>query len=191
MDHGPETDRLHDLLTAVGTGDRRAFDTLYLRLSGRLHAVALRMLRDADLAEDAVHDAFVQIWRNAGRYDRARGEVTAWTIGILRYRALDLLRRRGRETAADPVIVADLADQAAAADPDNPPAFTPPELPGRLNRLDTCMAALSDGARGSIRLAYVDGLSHGEIAGRTGQPLGTVKSWIRRGLAALKECLEQ
>ena len=121
MDHGPETDRLHDLLTAVGTGDRRAFDALYLRLSGRLHAVALRMLRDADLAEDAVHDAFVQIWRNAGRYDRARGEVTAWAIGILRYRALDLLRRRGRETTADPVIVADLADQAAAADPDNPP----------------------------------------------------------------------
>lgn len=191
MDHGPETDGLHELLMAAGAGDRRAFDTLYSRLSSRLHAVALRMLRDADLAEDAVHDAFVQIWRNAGRYDRSRGEVTAWAVGILRYRALDLLRRRGRETVADPVIVADLADQAAAADPDSPAAVTTPELPGRLGRLDSCLAELSDGARGSIRLAYVDGLSHGEIAGRTGQPLGTVKSWIRRGLAALKECLER
>jgi RNA polymerase sigma-70 factor (ECF subfamily) len=183
---------LHDLLTACDAGDRRAFDALYDSLSGRMYAVAIRMLRDADLAEDAVHDAFVQIWRNAGRFDRNRGEVGAWAVGIVRYRALDLLRRRRREVAADPGIVADMADAAAEADSTRESvAVDEAELPGRLGALDRCLAELADGQRGSIRLAYVDGLSHGEIALRTDQALGTVKSWIRRGLAALKECLER
>ena len=145
MNHGPETDGLHELLTAVGTGDRRAFDALWSRLSGRLHAIALRMLGDADLAEDAVHDTFVQIWRNAGRYDRARGGVAVWMIGILRCRAVDLLRRRGRESLTAPVIVADPADQVAA-DREGRPApmaltLDPVTPPARLKaRIDASLA---------------------------------------------------
>ena len=141
--------------------------------------MALRISRDPALAADATHDAFVQAWRSAGGFDPARESASAWIVGLVRSRALDLVRRLGRAAASGdrPELSDDVADplQRLLSSADGA------ALHRRLEELE-------DLRRQLIVLAFVEGLSHSELAERTSLPLGTVKSWIRRGLDSLRGC---
>ena len=168
------------LLHRCAHGDRRAFRALYDAWSGRLHGVALRIVRQPSLAADATHDAFVQVWQQAHRFDPERGSAEAFLISLVRYRALDIIRRTGRET------------------PGYEPEEQVDESPDALSRmvataegaaLQRCLERLETGRRRMVVLAFVDGLSHAELAQKLSTPLGTVKSAIRRSLLALRECL--
>jgi RNA polymerase sigma-70 factor (ECF subfamily) len=181
-----EADRLStgltdaELISRCAAQDRAAFRSLYAAWSGRLHGVAMRITRDPSLAADATHDAFVQVWQQAGRFDPAKGEAGAWLMTLARYRALDMVRRRGREVLGhEPAEAADVAPDAldllmSAADG------------GALHR---CMELLSAERRQLVIMAFVEGFSHSQLAARKNLPIGTVKSWIRRSLLGLKECL--
>ena len=161
--------------------DRTAFRELYTRWSARLPGVALRITRDPALAADATHDAFVQVWQQAGRYDPSLGEAASWLMSLARYRALDLVRRRGREV---------LGHEPAQEEPDHGPDPLRQLLAaadgGALHR---CLETLSADRRMLVVMAFVDGYSHSQLAARLALPIGTVKSWIRRSLIGLKECL--
>lgn len=163
---------LADLLGAVAGGDRAAVSTLYRRLASRLYAIAQRVLRDPGLAEDAMQEAFVKIWRNAHRFDPARGQASAWVAVIVRRTALD----RRPKTVAAPLGEIEI--------PGLDPAYVHP-------RLAQCLAELPQPHRKALVLMYVYGLSHSELAKVMDAPLGTVKSWVRRAGAALKESLER
>ncbi|MBC7636207.1 MAG: sigma-70 family RNA polymerase sigma factor [Acetobacteraceae bacterium] len=169
------------LLTRVSKGDRDALRAIYLAQSTRLFGVAMIILRDRPAAADAMQDSFVKIWQRAAQFDPGRGDATAWLAAIVRHAALDAVRRRGREIPSD--------------DPNLGDGVVAPDALDRLEgdqdrmRLRVCLERLDVRNREGVMLAFVHGLSHPQIAERLGQPLGTVKSWIRRGLLNLRECL--
>lgn len=169
------------LLAGCARGDAAALRALFEAEGPRMTGVARRLLRRPDLADEAVQDAFVAIWQKAATYDPARGAALGWIYAILRNRALNMLRNRAREDLTAPE---DL-DAVREADP----------VEGAYERLDAssrlraCLAALDPLKRRCVLMAYVLGFTHGEIAGRLAAPLGTVKTWVRRGLAALRECM--
>ncbi|GAB0112803.1 RNA polymerase sigma factor [Acidisoma sp. C75] len=169
------------LLLRCASGDRAAFRSLYDSQSSRLHGLALRITRDPALAADATHDAFVQVWNQAVRFDPAKGAAAAWLISILRYRALDITRRRSREQGGY---------EPPEQEDESPSALALLESSDEGAALRRCLDELEPDRRRLLMQAYADGLSHSEIADKTGTPLGTVKSWIRRSLASLKRCLE-
>ena len=172
---------LGDLLQRVAAGDRDAFQALYQEQSPRLYGVALRITRHSAQAADAVHDAFLQVWRNAGRFDIARGNPEAWLLSLARYRALDIARRGGRELPGD-----DLPDRAD----EDPDPLARLESARDATALHRCLEGLDVERRRLVALAFVEGLTHVELAERVAMPLGTVKSWIRRSLQTLRACLE-
>jgi len=176
---------LADLLHACAQGRQAAFQELYQLVSPQLFAVLVRILRRRDLAEEALQDALLSVWRNAGSYAADKGAPMTWLVSICRYRALDMLRREKREVSLD---LEDLDDDAVTEQA----AATGEVSVSRAEEraLEDCMQRLNDGQRKSVRLAYVDGCTHEEIAARVGSPVGTVKSWVRRGLESLKRCLE-
>jgi RNA polymerase sigma-70 factor (ECF subfamily) len=168
------------LLHRCAAGDHAAFRLLYDRWGSRLFGIALRITGQAVLAADATQEAFVQIWRQAHRYDRERGGPEAWMIGIARYRALDIVRRQAREVPGyEPE---DLAEDA-------PDALTMLINTAEGAALHRCLGQLEEDRRRLVLMAFIDGLSHSELALRLSVPLGTVKSWIRRSLVSLRECL--
>jgi RNA polymerase sigma-70 factor, ECF subfamily len=174
----PETSLL---LRRCAEGDAAAFRALYQQQAPRLYGLALRMTRQPALAADALHDAFLQVWQQAARFDPARGTAEAWLIGLLRFRAIDIVRRRAREEPGyEP---RDSADDTA--DP-----FEQLRASSESAALYRCLVTLERGQQRIIRLAFLDGLSHTELAASLAAPLGTVKSWIRRALLDLKRCLE-
>ncbi len=172
---------LAELLVAVARGDRPALRALYQRQSVRLFGIANAILRDREAAADALQDAFLRVSQRAGQFDPARGEAGAWLAGIVRHAALDLARRRGREMPSDDPALGD-----RAVDPE---ALEAVEAAAEGRRLRDCLATLEEKNRRGIVLAFVHGLSHAEVAARLDLPLGTVKSWIRRGLLQLRACL--
>ncbi|MBR0648796.1 sigma-70 family RNA polymerase sigma factor [Roseomonas terrae] len=172
---------LADLLTAAAAGDRAALRAVYQAQSVRLFGIANAILRDRDLSSDAMQDAFIRIAQRAHQFDASRGTPEAWLGAIVRHAALDIIRARGREIATDDP---NLGDEPVAPEAEDRLAAT---AEGR--RLRECLQGLEARNRDGIVLAFVHGLSHPQIAERLGTPLGTVKSWIRRGLLALKECL--
>jgi len=172
---------LPGLLAAVAAGDRAALRSLYERQSSRLFGVANAILRDRDLAAEALRDAFVAIAGRAGECAPARLRPEAWLAAIVRHAALDMLRARGREAPAEDPL---LGDEAEAAEAEARLIAT-----GEGRRLRDGLAALETPHRAAIILAFVHGLSHPQIAERLGLPLGTVRSWLRQGLMALREGL--
>ncbi len=169
-------------LRACAAGDRAALRALYDREAARMLGVAIRLLRRRALAEEAVQDAFVQIWRRASSFDPARGDARTWIYAVLRNRALNILRGESRTDLVD-----DFTSMEIASDEDDPETLVAKlSDAGALRR---CLEGLETDRRQAIVLAYVHGLSHGELAGRMGVPLGTAKSWIRRSLGSLRECL--
>ena len=144
--------------------------------------VALRLVRRRAVAEEVVHDAFLQVWRRAASFDPARGAARPWLYAILRNRALTILRGEGRME-----LVEDFEPMGLVSEEEAPDAAVERLSDG--GRLRRCLEGLEPQRRNVVVLAYIQGLSHGELAGRLGVPLGTVKSWIRRSLSALRECM--
>lgn len=170
------------LLRACAGGDRAALKQLYEQEAPRMLGVAIRLLKRRPLAEEAVQDAFVLIWRHAASFDPARGEAQAWLYTLLRNRCLSILRTENRlETRDDPVG----EDQAS---PEDDPETVLSKLSDQ-KALRHCLERLEPQRRQAVLMAFVQGLTHGELAGRLGMPLGTLKSWIRRSLLTLRECL--
>jgi RNA polymerase sigma-70 factor (ECF subfamily) len=176
------------LLYRAGHGDQAAFARLYEHTASRLNSVCLQLLGRREDAEEALQETYVRIWHQADSYSPARGSVLTWMISIARYRAIDQIRRRGRRrhSESDPL---EQAPEAALADPARGPQEIS-ALTADASALAYCMDTLTDAQRQAIHLAFIEGLTHSELCTRLGSPLGSVKSWVRRGLQALKRCLQ-
>ena len=175
----PELDQL---LRATANGDRAAFRAIYNATSAKLFGVALRILKRSDLAEDVIQDAYLKIWDAAPNFRPELGSPMSWMIAITRNRAIDILRKRTE------VGVEDQKDGGERADD----ALDPYEVTAQNNELKallSCMERLNPDQRQCLLMAYYYGYTHEEISKRMSTPVGTVKSWIRRGLARVKECL--
>lgn len=164
-------------LNACAQGDRQALQRLYEQEGARLLGVARRLVREQALAEDIVHDAFIRIWNNAARYDPARGSARGWIFSVTRHLALNFLRDNARHVQDEHALETLLDDNGGA------------EQLAQGARLNLCLEQLEPNRRQCIVHAYVDGYSHAQIATRLGAPLGTVKAWVKRSLAALRECM--
>ncbi|AFJ55621.1 MAG: RNA polymerase subunit sigma [Pseudomonadales bacterium RIFCSPLOWO2_12_60_38] len=164
-------------LLACARGDHRALHQLYEQDSSRLLGVALRITRNKALAEDIVHDAFIKIWHGAHSFDPLRGSARGWVFSVTRHLALDVVRSAGRDVPLDDQYEP-LAEPAQSI-----------EFAARSGQIHQCLERLDPTRRTCILHAYVDGYSHSEIAQKLSTPLGTVKAWIKRSLAALRECM--
>lgn len=165
--------------------DESALAALYDAVVGRVHGLALRIVRQHHLAEEVTEDVFWQVWRQAPRFDTERGTAMAWLMTIARSRALDALRRQ-----ASPEVCDDDALEAAAAEEGGSNPFDLLSAVDDRNRLHAALADVDALPRQLLALAFFRGLTHDEIAQHTGLPLGTVKSQLRRTLLALRETLE-
>lgn len=168
--------QLSAALARCAVGERSALQVVYDLEAARMIGVARRILLRQDLAEEAVHDAFVRIWRAAGTYNASRGTARNWLYAIVRNRALTIYRSERRYDATDDV------------ESDIEPEVAINRLP-ETSALRKCLERIERPRRDVVVLAYVHGMSHGEMAGRLKLPLGTVKSWVRRSLIALQECM--
>jgi RNA polymerase sigma-70 factor (ECF subfamily) len=171
-----ENDNLLSLLYDTSQGDKHAFSTLYQQTSGKLFAISLNMLSIRAHAEEVLQDAFIKIWHNASEYNASKGTVISWMISIVRYRSLDALRYnkvRKEQTMGDD----DFDIQSVDVNYDEN------------TKLVNCIEQLEPQQKQAIHLAYYKGLSHSELVDHIESPLGTVKSWIRRGLTQLQRCL--
>jgi RNA polymerase sigma-70 factor (ECF subfamily) len=187
---------LAELLARVALGDRDAFSTLYRQTSARLLGVILRINSDRALAEDVLQDVYVNVWRAARSFDSLRSQPMTWLTSVARNRAIDSLRRQRTEPQLHSTTT-HLADDDEEHDMLN---HIPSELPGPLQQLmqaaearalGDCVTRLSSDQQQCLALAYYQGLSHAEVADHLTQPLGTVKSWVRRALQSLKGCLSR
>ena len=167
-------------IEACARGDRAALRALFESEGPRLLGVAQRILHRRDLAEEAVQEGFAQIWRKASNYDRTLGSARGWIYSIVRYRALNILRDGSREQAVPEEELDRMRDANVAA------SWHGLDPEGMLRH---CLAQLEDKRRHALLMVYVLGLTHGEVAGKMRVPLGTAKAWIRRSLAALRECM--
>ena len=181
--------RLTALMARVALGDQAAFARLYQETSAHLYGVAVRILKDGAAAEEVLQEAFVNVWHHAGSYEAAKSQPTTWLAAIVRNRCLDQLRRRELDTVT---MTADDDDGREFDLPSGDP--TPVEMfvaGADAQSVRTCVDALEAGQKQAIALAFYQGLSHAELADHLRQPLGTVKSWVRRGLERLKACLDR
>ncbi len=170
------------MLSGCARGDRGALRALFEQEAGRLIAVAQRIVRRREIAEEVVQDAFVQIWQNASSFDPSVGSARGWIYTIVRNRSLNVIRDSRREDLLD----SDALEAARESHSVISDAF---ERLAESSRLRKCLEVIEKEKRESLLLSYVAGYSHGEIAGLLGVPLGTAKSWVKRGLQALRECM--
>ncbi|TXH05657.1 MAG: sigma-70 family RNA polymerase sigma factor [Nevskiaceae bacterium] len=178
---------LSHLLAATAAGNQRAFRELYDATASHLFGLLLRMLKRRDWAEEALQDCFLKVWQKAETYAPDKGAPMTWLMTVARYRALDLLRVKRPEVE----MPEEGEEQPLTfADETQSPEDRAVEGEG-IGRLENCMEGLQQEQRQSVLLAYYEGYTHQELAERLQAPLGTVKSWVRRGLARLRECLEQ
>jgi len=172
------------LLQACAGGDKTALHSLYKETAPQLFGLALRILRNRELAEEIVQDSFVLVWRNAHTFDPSRGAAMAWLGRIVRNRCIDVIRQRGRETPLDPAAIESWED----------PVSSPAELAALSSdarRLHNCLEQLEEAPRKVLKLVYYEGMTYDEVAAHLGVPIGTVKSWVRRSLIRLRGCLER
>lgn len=177
-------DALAPLMARIAAGDRAALKRLYEATSAKLFGVCLRILSDREEAEDVLQEVYVTVWRRADRFDPDRASVVTWVSTIARNRAIDRLRARGPVARAEPIEDLEIADDAAGAE-------TLLAAADDASRLQGCLSELDARTQAVIRTAFFEGLTYEALARRMDAPLGTVKSWIRRGLARLKGCLER
>ncbi|MDE3122258.1 MAG: sigma-70 family RNA polymerase sigma factor [Paracoccaceae bacterium] len=178
-------DGIADLLERVATRDRTAFRALYSATSAKLLGVCLRILGNRAEAEEALQEVFTRIWLNAARFDAGRARAMTWLIAVARNHAIDRLRARREDMAGggedDPF--------ATIADPE-PGVEARLVARGEARRISDCFDTLEPARAAAVRGAYLDGLSYADLAERHAIPLNTVRTWLRRGLMRLKECLE-
>lgn len=175
-------DALIGLMTRVAAGERAALRQLYDATSAKLFGVCLRILSDREESEDVLQEVYVTIWHRADRFDGSRASVMTWVSTIARNRAIDKLRARGPMAYADPVEDLEIPDDAVSAEALLVTA-------GEAGRLRHCLSELDPRTEAVIRTAFFEGVTYEALARRMDAPLGTVKSWVRRGLAKLKGCL--
>ena len=175
---------LDELLGRCARRDAAALQALYARTAPQLLAMLVRMLGTRAAAEDALQDAFVRIWQQAGQFERIKGRAMAWMVAIARNRAIDLQR------AARPTLLLDAAELAGAEQLRVEGAADNAEFAATHAALRRCLELLGASQRLCLLLAYQGGLTHERIAFSIGQPLGTVKSLVRRGLQSLRACME-
>lgn len=167
------------LLTRIGHHDEKAMEDIFRRYSGPVYSVALRVLHDTGQAEDVLQEVFLQLWRNPDAFVQNRGSLGAWLVVVARNRSIDLLRRRKPSDSVEDVILASPVNVANEA-----------ERNIMMEKVRRVIADLPAEQRKSLELAYFEGLSHSEIALRTGDPLGTVKTRIRQALIGLRKAFE-
>lgn len=171
-----------EAVLACARGERYALKAIYLRDSQWLFSVAMRIVRRRELAEEVLQDAFVKIWTKASSYSPTGGSARGWVYSIVRNQALNAVR-----TDRDSPVEAVLEQEGDL----NEPTLTSNLLDDvDVQAMHNCLTHLDDAKRQAIMLAFVSGLSHGEVAKEMNAPLGSVKAWIRRGLIKLKECLK-
>ena len=178
-------DAVDALLLRVATGDQPAFEALYRSTSGKLLGICLRVLSDRTEAEDVLQDVFVTIWHKASQFDPARAGAWTWLGALVRNRAIDRKRALPSALQREPL---ELAETLADGGP-SPASYA--DAGQQRSRLEACLERLQAKQQVLIRTAFFDGATYDELAARSGSPLGSVKSWIRRGLLQLRECLGQ
>jgi RNA polymerase sigma-70 factor (ECF subfamily) len=166
------------LLSLIRSGDASAMAMLYDRYSSIVYAVALRVLGDTASAEDVLQEVFMQLWRSPGKFDAGRGSMGPWLAVITRNRAIDGLRKRHPETDIEDVVLSVAPDMAGDA-----------ERSRAMKKVRGALEAMPSAQRSALEMAYFEGLTHTEIAAKTGEPLGTIKTRIRTGLLALRKSL--
>ena len=164
-------DGLVHALARIAQGDRQAFAGFYQKTHRAVFGMCVHLLRDRDEACDVLQETYIQVWHHAGEYHCDRGSVQTWIMSIGRYRCLDALRRR-RHEGNTPGPMDNVGNQLDR------------------QRLNHCLKDLDERYRSSIEMAYFRGFTHQELAVAMGEPLGTTKSWIRRGLDVLRRCLD-
>lgn len=185
MDADATRSQLAAALVRVAAGDRAALRIVYQDTSAKLFGVCLRILRDRSEAEDVLQDVYVTVWRKAGAFDPGRASPITWLVAIARNRAIDRLRASSVGRRMAPIEAAD-----AVSDP-APAAVERVEQAQQQQRLARCLEELEARHASAIRAAFLDGATYEELAARMSVPLGTMKSWIRRGLLKLRVCLER
>jgi len=175
---------LEALLAKIALGDRTAFAALYRGTASRLFGICLRVLTQRSEAEDALQDVYTTVWRKAAQFDPAKASANAWLAMIARNKAIDRLRAMPAQQSR--------ASLELARDVEDPGASPPQQVQTATDRaqLEHCLERLEPRRRSLIRAAFFDGLTYEELATAIGAPLGSIKSWIRRGLTQLRECLD-
>ena len=187
---------LAELLSRIALGDRRSFSRLYERTAAHLLGVVVRITRNQELSEDIVQEVFVNVWRAAKDFDARLSQPMTWLTSIARNRAIDSLRRRQTQPSTVSTHLASNADgeerdllQDFASEDAGPEQLL--EQAADARALRQCLQVLSGQQQQAVALAFYQGQSYSEVAEHLSQPLGTVKSWVRRGLISLKSCLER
>jgi RNA polymerase sigma factor (sigma-70 family) len=178
--------RLMQLLARTALKDQEAFAELYRTASPHLYAVALRILREAAAAEEVLQESFVNVWHHAASYVAAKSQPLTWLTSIVRNRCLDQLRRREVET-----VTLDDEEEGVTIAAQGPSPLEMLLAGADAQAVKGCVETLEPAQKQAIALAFFQGLSHSELAQHLRQPLGTVKSWVRRGLERLRVCLDR
>ena len=181
--NGASSHALTPLMRSVASGNRGALAELYSRTSAKLFGICLRVLGSEAEAEEVLQEIYLTVWDKAGRFDEGKASPITWLAVLARNKAID--RLRVRRIATDPI------EKASGVRDDNPSALDVLETAQEQQRLAGCLDELDEQQRAMIRSAFLDGATYPELAEREGVPLGTMKSWIRRGLLRLRGCLQR
>ncbi|WP_454848009.1 sigma-70 family RNA polymerase sigma factor [Rhizobium binxianense] len=178
-----ESDGIAELIGRVALGDRKAFAALYNQTSPKLFSICLRILQERTEAEEVLQEVYVKIWQRAAAFSISSGTPAAWLAAIARNQSIDAIR--ARKPVADELDSAyDLEDSGL-----DPETLAVIKDEGR--RIDTCMEELEADRAVAVKRAYVEGLSYQELADQFGVPLNTIRTWLRRSLLKLRECMER
>jgi RNA polymerase sigma-70 factor (ECF subfamily) len=170
------------LLAAVAKGDEKAFERLYAATRAKLFGVVLRILKRRDLADEVMQEAYLKVWNGAGQFDPGQSSPITWMVAIARNRAIDLLRKKAEVSLEDePEAVETAADQ--------PHPLARREMTEELRRLLGCIGRLEPDRQRLVLDAYYNGWSREQLAAKFGVPAGTIKTWLRRSLLEIRECL--
>jgi RNA polymerase sigma-70 factor (ECF subfamily) len=170
------------LLAAVAKGDEAAFERLYQATRAKLYGVTLRILRRPDVADEALQEAYVKIWRNAANYNPRMASPITWMVAIARNGALDVVRKKGEVPIDDEPQAIEVAEESATP-------LAQREMTESLKRLLACLGNLEEEHRRALLLAYYNGWSREELATKFDRPVNTIKTWLRRSLMQVRECL--
>jgi len=178
-----DNSELAELISRTALGDRAAFTRLYYHTGSKLFGVCLRILKDRPDAEEALQEVYVKVWQNANRFAARETSPLAWLAAVARNHAIDRVRTRKP-------VARDIADEPDIADTRPDPEAQAISM-GEQGRIDECMDELEESRAVAVRCAYIEGYSYKELAERFDVPLNTMRTWLRRSLLRLRECLER